>query len=141
MANGGNSFGAGSPEGKLSDDAIRAQLKRTMLSRFFAPPAKCSASFFFVFQQKHAGRSQEICAESIGQRLYLKARGHDLDAYVRAAAGHLRNTRDCYHKDPGLADEIRVSIPASTYAPGFKYQEEPPLTLMPRARDTLHSNI
>jgi hypothetical protein len=94
-----------------------------------------------VVQQRHAGRSYEICADSIGQRLDPKAHGHDSEAYVRAAAGRLRNTLDRYHKDHGLADEIRVSIQASTSAPGFKYQEEPPLTLMPRACDTLHSNI
>src|ERR1035441_9331428 len=140
MANGGNSSGAGPPKGKIPYDLIRAQLKRMMRSSSFAQAPRSRPCFAFVVQQRHAGRSYEICADSIGQRLDPKAHGHDSEAYVRAAAGRLRNTLDRYHKDHGLADEIRVSIQASTSAPGFKYQEEPPLTLMPRACDTLHSN-
>jgi hypothetical protein len=141
MANGGNSLGAGPPEGKIPDEVMRAQLQRMMRLRSFAQAPRCRLFFSFVVQQKHAGRSYEICAEPSRQRLYPKARGHDPEACDHAAAGRFWNILDRYYKDHGLADEIRVSIPISTYEPDFTYQVEPPLTLMLRARDTLRSNI
>jgi hypothetical protein len=141
MASGGNCLGAGPPEGKIPNDAVRAQLERMMRSRSIAQALGRRAFLRCVAQQKHAGPSHEICAEPIRQRLYPEARGHDPDVCVRAGAGRLRNILDRYYKDHGLADGIRVSIPVSTYEPDFTYQEEPPPTQMLRARDALRSNI
>src|SRR5947209_6257283 len=126
MGNGANNRGAGPPQGKIPDDVIRAQLARMLRSRVFTQAPRCGEFLGFVIEQKLAGRSHEICAESIRQRLYPRARGHDPDAGVRAAAGRLRNILDRYYKTDGLSDAIRISIPVSTYEPDFTYQQKPP---------------
>jgi uncharacterized protein (TIGR03437 family) len=121
------------PGGPIPDDAIRAQLARMLHSRPFAQAPRCGEFLGFVVEQKLAGRTYEICAESIRQRLYPKALGQ---ACVRAAAGRLRSVLDRYYKGDGLAEPIRIGIPVNTYEPDFTYQQPPPLTLVPVTRVT-----
>lgn len=124
-----------SKSGRIPDDAVRLQLDKTLVSRAFARSPRCGEFLRFVVEQKLAGRSYEICAESIRQRLYPTAKGHDPEACVRAAAGRLRNVLDRYYKMEGLSDEVRIAVPVSTYEPEFSYYQKPPLTIIPGARD------
>ena len=104
-----------------SEDQIRAQLQKIFLCQVFSVSDILRRFLSYIVEETLAGRSNTIKEYTIAVNVLNKPISFkpQHDAIVRIHAGRLRRALNYYYKEPGLADEIEISVPKGSYVPVF----------------------
>jgi hypothetical protein len=113
----GNSSGAAAPDA----NAIREQLERVLGSPHFRNSKRSQALLRFVTESLLEGQKEALKEKIIGIEVFGREASYDTshDAIVRNAAIEVRKRLAQYYLDPGHECELRIGLPAGSYAPTF----------------------
>ncbi|NVO56334.1 tetratricopeptide repeat protein [Rhodobacteraceae bacterium B1Z28] len=111
----------------ISDQDIRAQLRRLMDHPEFPASPQRRAFLTYVVDEYLAGRADQIKGVSIAMSVFNRDASFDqqIDPIVRLEARRLRQDIDSYYAGPGRDDPMRLSIPKGGYAPRFEQVAHP----------------
>jgi adenylate cyclase len=112
---------SGSDYHNPSDDAIRQQLEKILVSPEFRSSPMLRDFLRFVVEKTLSGYANEIkgytvATEVMGRKADFDA---DKDTIVRIQAGRLRRALERYYLTIGGQDPIRIDIPKGGYVPTF----------------------
>ncbi len=105
----------------ISQEKIRAQLKRILDSPEFMAAKKLSLFLSYVVEQVLNGQSDgikqfTIAVEALG---YKSDFDPSTNTAIRIQARRLRRALDQYYRDKGIKDPIRIELPKGGYVPIF----------------------
>jgi adenylate cyclase len=105
----------------FSEDLIHAQLHKIFLCPVFAVSDILRHFLSYIIDETLGGRSNTIKEYTIAVNVLNKPVSFkpQQDAIVRIHAGRLRRALNYYYKEPGIADEIEISVPKGCYVPVF----------------------
>ncbi len=105
----------------FSEDLIFAQLQKIFLCPVFAVSDILRRFLSYIVEETVGGRSNTIKEYTIAINVLNKPISFkpQQDAIVRIHAGRLRRALNYYYKEPGIADEIEISVPKGSYVPIF----------------------
>lgn len=113
-------------DGRIADDAIRAELARILNDPEFEATDRLRHFLSFVVEESLAGRSHLIKGRRIAREVF--GRGEEFDAtrdpVVRIEAGRLRRRLEHYYFVAGGHDPVRIDIPKGRYVPRFTLQAQ-----------------
>ncbi|HEX3767972.1 MAG TPA: hypothetical protein VHT72_06315, partial [Puia sp.] len=105
----------------FSEDLIYAQLQKIFLCPDFAVSDILRRFLTYIIDETLHGRSNTIKEYTIAVNVLNKPISFkpQQDAIVRIHAGRLRRALSYYYKEPGIGDEIEISVPKGSYVPVF----------------------
>ena len=105
----------------FSEDLIYAQLQKIFLCPVFAVSDILRRFLSYIIDETLGGRSNTIKEYTIAINVLNKPISFkpQQDAIVRIHAGRLRRALNYYYKEPGIDDEIEISVPKGSYIPVF----------------------
>jgi hypothetical protein len=114
---------AASPRLPETDDVVRA-LQHVLRSQAFRRSAKLKGFLRFLVEEALAGRSGELTAARIAERVFGKGPGfkNSEDSVVRVAANRLRTALALYNGSEGLTADILIGLKPGSYIPVFSFR-------------------
>jgi TolB-like protein len=105
----------------FSEELIYAQLHKIFLCPVFAVSDILRRFLTYITEETLGGRYNTIKEYTIAINVLKKPISFkpQQDAIVRIHAGRLRRALNYYYKEPGIADEIEISVPKGSYVPVF----------------------
>jgi adenylate cyclase len=105
----------------FSEANIHAQLQKIFLCPVFGVSEILRRFLSYIIDETLGGRSNTIKEYTIAINVLNKPISFkpQQDAIVRIHAGRLRRALNHYYKEPGIADEIEISVPKGSYIPVF----------------------
>ena len=105
----------------LTEQEIRSQLERIVLSPPFRSSKRHPRFLRFVIDKTLSGQAQDIKERTIGVEVFDREIHYDLsnDPIVRVAAGDIRKRLAQYYVQPGHEHELRIELPPGSYVPTF----------------------
>ena len=105
----------------FSQQDVRTQMDRILLSPSFASSPSLSRLFRFSVEKKLNGEEREIKEYVIGSQVFARGESFDprLDPIVRVQATKLRARLRGYYETLGQRDPIIIEFPKGTYVPVF----------------------
>ncbi len=102
--------------------AVRAQLDRLLGSHHFRNSKRCLALLKYVVDAHLEGALDRVKERIIGSEVFHRDAGYDTnhDSVVRTTAAEVRKRLAQYYLEPGHEEELRLSLPAGSYAPEFR---------------------
>ena len=106
----------------ITQEMVREQLKRILVSNIFAHSARLSRFLQFVVERGNAGRADDLKEYAIGIEVFERESDFDprIDPIVRVQAAKVRSKLMEYYASVGRDDELVISIPKGGYAPVFE---------------------
>src|ERR1700692_1242224 len=106
--------------------AVVQQLERLLQNPHFHKSKRFPVFLKFVVAEALAGRADNLKERTLGVEVFGKDSNYDTtdDPIVRVTAGEIRKRIAQYYQEPGHEHEIRVLLPAGSYAPRFCFPEE-----------------
>src|SRR3984885_890182 len=106
--------------------AVIQQLERLLQNPHFHKSKRFPVFLKFVVTETLAGRAENLKERTVGVQVFGKDPTYDTtdDPIVRVTAGEIRKRIAQYYQEPGHEHEIKVSLPAGSYAPQFCFPEE-----------------
>jgi hypothetical protein len=114
------------PSSEADKTAVVQQLERLLQNPHFHKSKRFPVFLRFVVTEALAGRADHLKERTLGVEVFGKDPGYDTtdDPIVRVTAGEIRKRIAQYYQEPGHEHEIRVLLPAGSYAPQFCFPEE-----------------
>lgn len=111
------------PAKPISEEAVRAALKKVLESHEFRASRRCQDFLRFVVENTLAGRTEILKERTIGIEAFGRPPSYDPsgDATVRVKAGEVRKRLGLYYAGEGRADEVKIELPAGGYVPDFSW--------------------
>ncbi len=107
--------------GRLSPDAIQAELERVLASRYFREAYRLNRFLRFIVEVTLRGEGATIKEYVLALEVFDSSPQFDTkaDSKVRVQAGNLRNRLAEYYGAEGRGDPVRIEIPKGSYVPVF----------------------
>ncbi|MCA9312352.1 MAG: hypothetical protein KDA21_14155, partial [Phycisphaerales bacterium] len=120
--------GADVPESRPSDDDVREELERLLSSPDLHASDRRRAFLRYIVEETLSGRADRLKGYTVAVAVFGRDETFDsqTDPVVRLEARRLRRDLDSYYVDPGLHDQVRISIPKGSYVPHFEWSESAP---------------
>jgi hypothetical protein len=114
------------PSSEEEKAAVLQQLERLLRNPHFHKSKRFPVFLKFVVAEALAGRADNLKERTLGVEVFGKDPNYDTtdDPIVRVTAGEIRKRIAQYYQEPGHEHEIRVLLPAGSYAPQFCFPEE-----------------
>ncbi|MBZ5725101.1 MAG: hypothetical protein LAP87_08905 [Acidobacteriia bacterium] len=111
----------GEPPSSVSEDRIREELSRVLLSHEFRSSKRSQDFLRYVVEHTLSGRGDMLKERTIGIEVFGRSTSYDPsdDATVRVKAGEVRKRLGLYYSDQGAKNPIRIELPSGTYVPEF----------------------
>lgn len=105
----------------VSQEAVRAQLKRILDSKAFARSPRISRFLTFVVEQTLDGQESKLKEYLLGVEVFGRLDSFDprIDSIVRVEARRLRYKLDKYYENEGPADSVYIHFRKGCYVPAF----------------------
>jgi hypothetical protein len=107
--------------GQPTEQEIRSQLERILLSPPFRSSKRHPRFLRFVTEKTLSGTAEELKERVIGVEVFDREIQYDVssDPIVRVAAGDIRKRLAQYYIQPGHEHELRIELPPGSYVPMF----------------------
>src|SRR5580700_6076693 len=124
------------PSSEEDKAAVVQQLERLLQNPHFHKSKRFPVFLKFVVTEALAGRADHLKERTLGVEVFGKDPSYDTtdDPIVRVTAGEIRKRIAQYYQEPGHEQEIKVLLPAGSYAPQFCFPEEAKLATRPPAQ-------
>lgn len=105
----------------ITNEAVRDQLRRILISRTFARSPRISRFLSFAVDQTLRGEPETLKEYILGIEVFGRQESFDprIDSIVRVEARRLRYKLQKYYETEGLADRVFVSFRKGCYVPQF----------------------
>src|SRR5271154_2475771 len=114
------------PETPISNDELRAQMRKILVSAGFFRATRMQRFLQFVVEGalSENGQARDLKESLIGVSVFDRAAGYDpkSDPVVRVEARRLRAKLAEYYAGPGLGDAVHIEIPKGSYVPAWRRQ-------------------
>jgi TolB-like protein/tetratricopeptide (TPR) repeat protein len=112
-------------ENLVSEEPIRRELKRILVSRSFRQVDRLQRFLSFIVEETLSGRGDRLKEYPVGVDVFGKDQSFDprMDPIVRVQARRLRIRLTTYYQDEGQNDEVIIELPKGGYAPIFRRSE------------------
>ncbi|MBJ7455512.1 MAG: hypothetical protein JHC74_05570 [Thermoleophilia bacterium] len=125
-----------SPAGRgFAPAAVEAALQRVLRSDPVRASRRSSDFLTFAVAEVLAGRGDRLKERTIAMGALGRGARFDprVDPSVRVQARRVRAALERYYAGPGAADPLRIELPRGCYAPVFRANDAPRLTVLPAA--------
>src|SRR6266850_6117448 len=114
------------PSTTAEKEAVLQQLDRLLENPYFHKSKRFPVFLRFVVKEVLAGRAEGLKERTVGIEVFGKDPNYDTteDPIVRVTAGEIRKRIAQYYQEPGHEREIKVLLPAGSYAPLFCSPQE-----------------
>jgi eukaryotic-like serine/threonine-protein kinase len=114
-----------SPEGGISQPAVRAQLERILADPLFLRSNRLSRFLSFVVDETLRGEQNSLKEYQLGVEVCDRGKSYDprTDPVVRVEARRLRSALESYYANGGRDDSVIISLPKGGYVPCFTQRE------------------
>jgi hypothetical protein len=115
---------------EVHPDQIRRHLRDILFSSTFRRSRRCQMFLSFVVESALAGGADNLKERTIAVEVFGRPPTCDLgeDSIVRVGAREVRKRLAQYYQSrESVGQAVRIDIPAGSYAPEFRYVDEPVL--------------
>jgi hypothetical protein len=109
------------PDNDIEKGAVQEQLEQLLSSPFFHSSKRYPRFLRFVVGRVLAGQTDQLKERILGVEIFDRRADYDTstDPIVRVTAAEIRKRIEQYYHDPKHSHEIRLFLPAGSYAPQF----------------------
>jgi hypothetical protein len=115
------------PSSEFEKGAVQTQLEHLLASPLFHSSKRYAQFLRFVVARVLEGQAGQLKERTLGIEIFERAADYDTnsDPIVRVTAAEIRKRIDQYYQDPKHSQEIRLFLPAGSYAPLFSWPGHP----------------
>jgi hypothetical protein len=111
------------PSSEVEKAAVQQQLEKLLATSLFNSSKRYPSFLKFVVTRALAGQNDQLKERILGVEVFGRAADYDtnIDPIVRVTAAEIRKRVEQYYQDPKHCQEIRLFLPAGSYAPQFSW--------------------
>jgi len=115
------------PSSELEKAAVQQQLEKLLATPLFNSSKRYPSFLKFVVTRSLAGQTDQLKERILGVEIFGRAADYDTntDPIVRVTAAEIRKRIEQYYQDPKHSQEIRLYLPAGSYAPQYSWPGRP----------------
>ena len=115
------------PCSEVEKGAVQQQLELLLASPLFHSSKRYPSFLRFAVARVLAGQTDQLKERIIGIEIFERPADYDTntDPIVRVTAAEIRKRIEQYYQDPKHSQEIRLFLPAGSYAPQFYWPGHP----------------
>ncbi|HEY1468904.1 MAG TPA: hypothetical protein VGF61_07655 [Candidatus Acidoferrum sp.] len=115
------------PSSEVEKGAVQQQLEKLLSSSLFNSSKRYPSFLRFVVTRVLEGQTDQLKERIIGVEIFGRSADYDTntDPIVRVTAAEIRKRIEHYYQDPKHSQEIRLFLPAGSYAPQFSWPGHP----------------
>lgn len=115
------------PCSEVEKDAVQQQLELLLASPLFHSSKRYPSFLRLVVARALAGQTDQLKERILGVEIFDRPADYDTntDPIVRVTAAEIRKRIEQYYHDPKHKHEIRMILPAGSYAPQFYWPGHP----------------
>ena len=115
------------PSSEIEKAAVQQQLERLLSTPLFNSSKRYPSFLKFVVSRALAGQNDQLKERILGVEIFGRPSDYDTNAdpIVRVTAAEIRKRIEQYYQDPKHSQEIRLFLPAGSYAPHFSWPGRP----------------
>ena len=115
------------PCSEVEKDAVQQQLELLLASPLFHSSKRYPKFLRLVVARALAGQTDQLKERILGIEIFERPADYDTntDPIVRVTAAEIRKRIEQYYQDPKHSHEIRLFLPAGSYAPQFYWPGHP----------------
>lgn len=115
------------PSNELERGAVQQQIERLLASPLFHASKRYPSFLRFVVARVLSGQTDQLKERILGVEIFDRPADYDTntDPIVRVTAAEIRKRIEQYYQDPQHSQEIRLFLPAGSYAPQFSWPGHP----------------
>jgi hypothetical protein len=115
------------PSSELEKTAVQQQLEKLLATSLFNSSKRYPSFLKFVVTRSLAGQTDQLKERILGVEIFGRPADYDTntDPIVRVTAAEIRKRIEQYYQDPKHSQEIRLYLPAGSYAPQYSWPGRP----------------
>ena len=115
------------PSSESEKAAVQQQLEKLLATSLFNSSKRYPSFLKFVVSRALAGQNDQLKERILGVEIFGRPPDYDTNAdpIVRVTAAEIRKRIEQYYQDPRHSQEIRLFLPAGSYAPQFSWPGHP----------------
>jgi len=115
------------PSSETEKAAVQQQLEMLLATSLFHSSKRYPSFLKYVVTRSLAGQTDQLKERVLGVEIFGRSPDYDTntDPIVRVTAAEIRKRIEVYYQDPKHAQEIRLFLPAGSYAPQFSWPGRP----------------
>jgi hypothetical protein len=115
------------PSSEPEKAAVQQQLEKLLATPLFHSSKRYPSFLKFVVSRSLAGQTDQLKERILGVEIFGRATDYDTntDPIVRVTAAEIRKRIEQYYQDPSHSQEIRLYLPAGSYAPQYSWPGRP----------------
>jgi hypothetical protein len=115
------------PSSESERAAVQQQLEKLLATSLFNSSKRYPSFLKFVVSRALAGQHDQLKERILGVEIFGRPADYDTNAdpIVRVTAAEIRKRVEQYYQDPRHSQEIRLFLPAGSYAPQFSFPGHP----------------
>jgi hypothetical protein len=115
------------PSNDFEKGAVQQQVEQLLASPLFHSSKRYPSFLRFVVARVLSGQTDQLKERILGVEIFDRPADYDTntDPIVRVTAAEIRKRIEQYYQDPKHGQEIRLFLPAGSYAPQFSWPGHP----------------
>jgi hypothetical protein len=115
------------PSSELEKTAVQQQLEKLLATPLFNSSKRYPSFLKYVVTHSLAGQTDQLKERILGVEIFGRSADYDTntDPIVRVTAAEIRKRIELYYQDPKHSQEIRLYLPAGSYAPQYSWPGRP----------------
>ena len=115
------------PSSELEKAAVQQQLEKLLATSLFNSSKRYPSFLKYVVTHSLAGQTDQLKERILGVEIFGRSADYDTntDPIVRVTAAEIRKRIELYYQDPKHSQEIRLYLPAGSYAPQYSWPGRP----------------
>ena len=115
------------PSNEFEKGAVQQQVEQLLASPLFHASKRYPSFLRFVVARVLSGQTDQLKERILGVEIFDRPADYDTntDPIVRVTAAEIRKRIEQYYQDPQHSQEIRLFLPAGSYAPQFSWPGHP----------------
>ena len=115
------------PSSESEKAAVQLQLEKLLSTSLFNSSKRYPSFLKFVVSRALEGQNDQLKERILGVEVFGRPSDYDTNAdpIVRVTAAEIRKRIEQYYQDPKHSQEIRLFLPAGSYAPQFSWPGRP----------------
>jgi len=129
------------PSSELEKTAVQQQLEKLLATPLFNSSKRYPSFLKYVVTHSLAGQTDQLKERILGVEIFGRLADYDTntDPIVRVTAAEIRKRIEQYYQDPKHSQEIRLYLPAGSYAPQYSWPGRPSGLLASPAESPSHT--
>src|SRR5216684_5278897 len=115
------------PSTEVEKGAVQQQLEKLLATSLFNSSKRYPSFLRFAVTRALAGQTDQLKERLLGVEIFGRPADYDTntDPIVRVTAAEIRKRIEQYYQDPKHSQEIRLYLPAGSYAPQYSWPGRP----------------